>query len=212
MNPLSLKPNMHSTVAVSSSIFFLALSDLFSKRQILRRNIHSCYKTIITTSGHIEEAAHFTNRILILVTIDHHIFYAGSHFLPVSERKSRNNSFSIFRRLFSYLYSCKVFAGLRLRCLGNPCISFCRSRYNRFQTTFLFAKPNSFAICCCVFPCEAISLMMGSNSITFSYFLGITKPPMVVLSFYHRRFFFAIVRFYWTCSYRNNSLVLWLRN
>ena len=48
------------------------------------------------------------------------VFYVGFHFLSVSERKSRSSSTSIFNRLFSYLYSCSVFAGLRPRCLGTP--------------------------------------------------------------------------------------------
>ena len=39
------------------------------------------------------------NGIFVFVTIDYHIFYACSHFLSVSERKSRINSFSISNRL-----------------------------------------------------------------------------------------------------------------
>ena len=37
----------------------------------------------------------------ILMTIDHHVFYACPHFLSVSERKSRNNSFSILNLAIS---------------------------------------------------------------------------------------------------------------
>ena len=54
------------------------------------------------------------------VAINDLVFDAGLHSFPVSERKSRRSSTSIFSRLFSYLYSCKVFAGLRPRCIGTP--------------------------------------------------------------------------------------------
>ena len=53
-----------------------------------------------------------------MVAIDNGIFYLWSHILSMDCRKSRNNSFSICNRLFSYLYSDNVFAGLRPRCLG----------------------------------------------------------------------------------------------
>ena len=52
------------------------------------------------------------------MTVDNCIFDFRPHFLSTDCRKSRNNSTSIFNRLFSYLYSCSVFAGLRPRCFG----------------------------------------------------------------------------------------------
>ena len=55
------------------------------------------------------------------------VFERWSHFLSVSERKSHNSLFSISRRLFSYLRSCKVFAGFLPRAFGIPCTSFFRS-------------------------------------------------------------------------------------
>ena len=45
-------------------------------------------------------------------------FYFCLHILSVYCRKSRSNSTSIFNRLFSYLNSCSVLAGLRLCCFG----------------------------------------------------------------------------------------------
>lgn len=52
--------------------------------------------------------------------MDNSVLYPWPHFLSMDCRKSRNSSFSIFSRLFSYLYSANVFAGLRPRCLGIP--------------------------------------------------------------------------------------------
>lgn len=59
-----------------------------------------------------------------MVFKDYLIFYRWLHFLSVSKRKSRINSFSIFNLLFSYLYSCSVFAGLLPRCFGNVFLLF----------------------------------------------------------------------------------------
>ena len=46
----------------------------------------------------------------------------------------------------------------------------------------------------------SIFFLVSCGYIFIPFFPDITKPPMVVLSFYHRRCFFTIVRFFWTCS------------
>ena len=101
MYSLSFKPYMHSTVAVGSMAMLLTLSDLICKRQIPCRNIHSLDIVIIATSWYLKKPAHLADWIFVFVTIDHHIFYACPHFLSVSERKSRNNSFSILNLAIS---------------------------------------------------------------------------------------------------------------
>ena len=138
------------------------------------------------------------------MSIDYHIFYTCSHFLSVSERKSRNNSFSIFKRLFSYLNSCNVFAAFLPRCLGicslrlfNPhqsCIAARLILYSLCKDQTEHPSSNLFLI----------SFFMLSGYFFIPFFPDITKPPMIVL-FYHRRCRFSIVRFYWFCSNTNRS-------
>lgn len=96
---------MHSAVAVGAAAFNLARSNLLSQRQILCRYVHAIDIVIVSASGYTKEASHFTDTVLLLMTVDNFIFDAGFYFLSVSERKSRNNSTSIFKLLFSYLYS-----------------------------------------------------------------------------------------------------------
>ena len=98
MYSLPFKPYMHSTVTIGAATMFLTLPDLLCKWQVPCGNVHSLDIVIVTASRNLKEPTHFTNWIFILMTIDHHIFYACSHFLSVSERKSRNNSFSILNR------------------------------------------------------------------------------------------------------------------
>ena len=169
---------MHSTVAVGSMAMLLTLSDLICKRQIPCRNIHSLDIVIIATSWYLKEPAHLADWIFVFVTIDHHIFYACPHFLSVSERKSRNNSFSIFNRLFSYLYSCSVLAGFLTRSLGRwEAISFFRSLFNSSCTGRLPVKHSFSSICFCVIPWSNIFLICGNNSFVCWYFLDIQLPP-----------------------------------
>ena len=52
------------------------------------------------------------------MTVDNRVFCSWPHFLSVDCRKSRNSSFSIFNRLFSYLYSAIVLDGFLPRCFG----------------------------------------------------------------------------------------------
>ena len=76
-----------------------------------------------------------------------------------------------------------------------PSFPIQESFYNPFPP-----NPSCSAICCCVYPSSTSAFTVGSNSCTFSYFLGITTPPNVVLSFsYIRGCFvycpFLLVRF-----------------
>ena len=120
MYAVTFEPNMHSAISVCFTTRILTFSYFFGKRQILCRKLHSFDIVIVAASRYIEEPTHLSDSIFVFMVIDHHIFYVCSRFLSVSERKSRSNSFSIFKRLFSYLYSGNVFAGLRPRNLGTP--------------------------------------------------------------------------------------------
>ena len=101
MDSVPLKPDVYSPVAISISAFDLAFMDPFSQRQILCRCVHSLYESIVAAAGDAKETAHLADAVLFPMAIDYPILDAGLHFLPVSERKSRINSFSIFNRLFS---------------------------------------------------------------------------------------------------------------
>ena len=158
---------MYSAIPVGLTALFLTFPYFFSQRQIPCRYIHSWYIPVIPASGHMKEPAHFTDRVFICMTVDHHIFYACSHFLSVSERKSRSNSFSIsnafMRRSFiasSYL-SCVTllncctdggsavpsFRGLPLGLISIPYASlrwFLLYRVLKFLIS-LYVKPNFFS-------------------------------------------------------------------
>ena len=73
---------------------------------------HSDYSAICRKS------AHNGYRIGFSMTIDDCILYRWPHILSTDCKKFRSKSFFIFNRLFSYLYFCKVLAGLRPRCFG----------------------------------------------------------------------------------------------
>ena len=99
---VSLKPYMYSAIAVSFSALLLTFPYFIRKRKVFCRYVHSFDIVIVAASRYIKEPAHFAYTILILMAIDRHIFYACSHFLSVSKRKSRISSFSIsncFKRL-----------------------------------------------------------------------------------------------------------------
>ena len=165
---------MDSTVAVGAMAMLLTLPDLLCKWQIPCWDIHSLDIVIVATSRYLKEPAHFANWIFVLVATDHHIFYACPHFLSVSERKSRNNSFSICNRLFSDLYSCNVFAVFLVRDLGRRIVaSFLRSLFNSSCTGRLPVKPSCSSICLCVIPWSNIFLICGNSSFVCWYFLGI---------------------------------------
>ena len=180
IDPILFKPYVNSTIAVCPAAFILTFFYLFSKWQIFCRYIHSFYIIIVATSWYFEKPAHFAYWIFIFMTVDNHKLYTCSHFLSVSERKSRNNSFSIFSRLFSYLYSCNVFAGFLPRCFGN--------------TLFFDIVPIQHCIAYLLMPyfllnshCDNPSLYSATifSLIPCGYFFmpfipDITKPPMVV--------------------------------
>ena len=135
--------------------------------------------------------------------VDYHIFYACPHFLSVSERKSRINSFSISNRLIylsllasSYcnwesLLSCWTdggsvapsFRGLPLGLIVIPAASFrwfllylvLKSRISLYVKPYF--SPASRNVC----PCSIYSINSFSKSLIYVYFLCITKPPMVVV-------------------------------
>src|SRR5699024_2097098 len=89
---------------------------------------------IIAAPGKPKDLTHNSYRIFCLVTVDNLISILRPHILSVSERKSRSSSFSILSRLFSYLYSCNVFAGFRPRVFGTHWTAFLRSRFSSAWT------------------------------------------------------------------------------
>ena len=111
-----------------------------SQRRVLLGPIHSFHIIIITAPGYPKECAHDGYRICVLMTINYLILDLRPHFLPMSAIKSRSSTFSIFRRLFSYLYSCKVLAGFRPLWLGMTCTAFFRSR---FSNAWIGLSPSS---------------------------------------------------------------------
>ena len=97
-----LEPNVHSAVAVGLLAFSLALPDLLGQRQIFCRFIYSFHIAVIAAARDAKDMAHFSDAVLSPMPVNDIVFDAGFHFLSVSERKSRSNSFSIFKRLFSF--------------------------------------------------------------------------------------------------------------
>lgn len=145
MDPLLLQPQPHSSVAVGLPAPLLLPPKDLCQFCVWLRPADSLAIIIITASGYSKKPAHDQHRIFLPVPIYDRILYRCLHLPPVNRRKSRNNSFSIFSRLFSYLYSASVFAGLRPRCFDMPCISFLRSRFSS-ACTGLAAKAAGFAI------------------------------------------------------------------
>lgn len=113
-----LQHQPHSAVAIRTKAAFSLFGDDFCKGCIFLRPAQTMDEIIVSTSGYLKEATHNGYRIFVSVPVDHGIFCPWPHFLPVERRKSRNSSFSIFSRLFSYLYSDSVFTGLRPRVFG----------------------------------------------------------------------------------------------
>lgn len=152
-------------------------------------------KIIISASGYLKEATHDGYRIFISVPVDYRIFCPWSHFLSVECRKSRNSSFSIFSRLFSYLYSASVFAGLRPRVFGRT-DSFSQQwiAHRLIPYSWLKARWLSPALIR-----DTTSSRIPAGYFFIPFFPDIARPPYVVLLSYIRGLF-VIVRFYWTCS------------
>ena len=99
---ISFQPLPHPSVAVGMKAFDLLLPDCLGKGSILFRMLHPLYKAVIAASGHCKELAHDEYWILFSMTVNHRVLCLRAHFLSVDRRKSRSNSFSIFRRLFSF--------------------------------------------------------------------------------------------------------------
>ncbi len=128
---------MNSSITISFTTLLLTFFNFLCKQQILCGYSHSFYKIIISASRHLKNSAHLTYGILLSVTIGYMIFYSCSHFLPVSERKSRISSFSISNALIlasfrtriyfsSATLSCSLttysFGGLPLRFNATPAV------------------------------------------------------------------------------------------
>ena len=105
MDSLPFQRNLHSAIAVCIAHFLLAGAYLFRKRQILCGHVHPTGKAVVSASGHLKESTHFADGILLPMPIDSSVFDRYSHFLSVSERKSRISSFSVS--------SCFIMASLR---------------------------------------------------------------------------------------------------
>ena len=86
---------------------------------------------LFTAVLHPKEFAHNRYWIFFPVTVDDGVFCLWPHFLSVDCRKSCSNFTSILSRLFSYLYSCSVFAGFLPRNFGAPLAAFLRCRFSR---------------------------------------------------------------------------------
>ena len=144
---------MHPAVAIGLVAMLLLFPKQSSQRRVLLGPIHSFHIIIITAPGYPKECAHDGYRICALMTINYLILDLRPHFLPMSVIKSRSSTFSIFRRLFSYLYSCRVLAGFRPLCWGVTCIAFFRSRFSKswiglspFNPAFPQLPPDSSAL------------------------------------------------------------------
>ena len=74
----------------------------FCKSRVFLRPAQSMDKIIISASGYLKEAAHDGYWIFVSMPMDHCVFCSWPHFLSMERRKSRNSSFSIFSRLFSF--------------------------------------------------------------------------------------------------------------
>ncbi len=90
MDAVPLKSDVYVMISVGLASLILTFSDLLSQCKILRTYIPFY---IVAASGHLEESAHFADSIFIFMTIDCHVLDLCSHFLPVSERKSRISYF-----------------------------------------------------------------------------------------------------------------------
>lgn len=135
------------------------------------------------------------------------VLYPWPHFLPVNRRKSRSNSFSVFKRRISYWHSSIVvyplFLGRPLRFGGSPTAKRACSRLCRLIQFLIctFSNPNVSAISCRVRPSSRIFIISASTALIFVHFrFPIQLPPDVVLLFSYIRGLLSIVRFYWSSS------------
>ena len=120
MNAMAFQPYRNTTIAICLLCLGLAFSYQLGKLQILGRLVHAIYKAIVTTAGYLEKSTHLADTVFVLVTIDNSILDLRSHFLSVSERKSRISSFSISRALIlASLRAMMYFSSLTLSVLEN---------------------------------------------------------------------------------------------
>ena len=69
------------------------------------------YKVIVTDPGYTQNLEHDSYRVLVIVIMDHMIFYFWPHILSLNYRKSRYNLFSIFSFAISRSYSSMILRG-----------------------------------------------------------------------------------------------------
>ena len=98
-----VQPELHSAIAVCIFAAFLLTCNLIHDFLIWIWPVHSLNVRIIPTSGNAKESAHSVNGMCLPVTVNYSIFYPGAHSLSADCRKSRSNSFSIFKRSISAL-------------------------------------------------------------------------------------------------------------
>ena len=131
------------------------------------------------------------------MAVDNSIFKSWLHLLPMDRIKSRSSSFSILSRWMIYVCSATISLGSEsLRGLpffrGTiPALSLrCRSLYRDTQLwTCEYSMPSLRAISRLVIPSLFHCRISFSYWFIFVYFLGIAKPPRVVLLSYTGRFF-----------------------
>ena len=150
---------------------------------------------VVTTSGNLKNLTQIFYCILCTMPMDDCIFETRLHFLSMDRIKSRSSSFSIFSRLISYACSATMslgrasFRGLPFGCSLIPAASFRCCLLNR-NTQFLMhflSTPNFWAISRFVLPSRFNSKISFPYTSIFTYFLGIAKPPRVVLLSYTGR-------------------------
>ena len=98
-----VQPELHSAIAVGILTPFLLTCNLIYDCLIRVWLAQSLNIRIIPASGNAKESAHPVNRMVLPVTVYYSIFYPVAHSLSMDCRKSRSNSFSIFKRSFSAL-------------------------------------------------------------------------------------------------------------
>ena len=96
---------MNPAVAVGASAFCLTFPDSLCQGKIFCRDVHASDIVIVSAARYAKEEAHLADAVFPPVSVDHFVLDACFHSFPVSERKSRIRSFSIFKRLFSLLAS-----------------------------------------------------------------------------------------------------------
>lgn len=98
-----VQPELHSAIAVGILTPFLLTCNLIYDCLIRVWLVQSLNIRIIPASGNAKKSAHSVNGMVLPVTVYYSIFYPVAHSLSMDCRKSRSNSFSIFKRSFSAL-------------------------------------------------------------------------------------------------------------